>query len=141
MWYDFYPSSIVEISSVGPGDVIEAKVVGPANGYGTYTISITDKTRDISIVVSATGGSNLGAEWTIERPGSGVYGLANFGSVTFSSCILSLYHNGETVSGPIANFDRVIQSTMVDQSGNIIAATSNLSNDGTSFTVTWENSQ
>ena len=142
-WYDFFPASIAVLSSgIYPGDVMKASV--STLSYPTYTLTITDQTQGWTKSVSGSGGQDWQADFVVEAPDHAQYPLTNFGTVTFSSCSMTIYYNrnGYTITGSILDHDYVSQLTMVsDTSSRIMATPSSLSSNGTSFTVTWENSQ
>ena len=145
-WYEFWPTQAnsVTINQVSPGDQIQAQV-SYSISTSIYTLTISDQTQRWTKTFSGSGGQNLEPDWIVEAPvdSSGQqYPLADFGSVTFSSCSMTLIHNGQIIMAPITYNDQVFQVTMFDGNTNrILASPSSLSSDGTSFTVTWENSQ
>ena len=138
-WYDFYPVTMEVISSpISPGDVINAQVSYNPN-TGSAILTLTDNTRGWTRSASGYGSLAVQADWVVERPGGTQYPLTNFGSVTFTSCTMIYLHNGRYIQGPITDNDAINQVSMT--SGNTTLATaSNLSSDGTSFSVTWQNS-
>jgi hypothetical protein len=87
-WWEVYSgpgSPGEEPFTVAPGDMISASV-----DYkdGKVTMRVHDDTngQDLSNVQPcATDCVRDKAEWIVERPGGGKYGLANFGKVTFDS--------------------------------------------------------
>lgn len=139
--YDFYPSSgdfggSTFINNVLPGDLMEASV--SYSSASSYTLTISDKNAGWKHSFTGSGGNDWYAEWIVEAIHSpGFEPLTNFGSVTFNSCTMTQLVSESPVSGPITNYAAVYQYTMVDQSGNVMVTTSNPSNGGTSFTVTW----
>ena len=116
----------------------------PSSSYN-YTLTITDQTQGWSRTITGSGGGNIEAEWVVEAPANSQgepYPLANFGSVTFSSCSMTVLYNGKATISPITNEDNVYPIEMVNgATGDTLAIISNLSSDGTSFVVTWYNSQ
>ena len=138
-WYEFYPQPSFTISSlvIHPGDGISAEVKYTS---GSFTVTITDtKTgKSFSISKKVSSAQRTSAEWIAEAPWSGgVLPLANFGTVYFSSCSATV----GGVTGAIGSFGSSVQSiTMVTSSGATKAAPSDLSRDGSSFTVTWASS-
>jgi hypothetical protein len=116
----------------------------PSSNYN-YTLTIMDQTQRWSKSVAGTGGGNIEPEWIVEAPVNAQgepYPLANFGNVTFSSCSMTVLNNGIATTSPITNEDFVYPLEMFNGSTeNTLATTSDLSNGGTSFTVTWNNSQ
>lgn len=140
-WYEFYPSNIVIINlSVYAGDAISANV-SFNHTSAIYTLTLIDKTQGWSKTITGTGGNDVNADWFVESPEYEANPLTDFGTVTFSSCVMTLSEsNGETIIGPIANDAAVYQITMVKGS-TVLASPSSLSDRGNSFTVTWQNSQ
>ncbi len=152
-WYEFYPSAMVQISSltINPGDTISASVTYVSGT--TFTVSITDVTtgKSYSTTGSVAGATETSAEWIAEAPSSytGVLPLANFGTVKFgydntgvtATCDATV----KGVTGSIGSFGsvsgKVVQEiTMVTYRIVRKASPSTLSSDGTSFSVTWESS-
>ena len=140
-WYAFWPSTYsIYINNVNPGDIMVASVSYNPSSF-IYALSIHDVTNGwngVTYTFTGHGGAPLEADWIVEQiHNPGVYPLTNFSSVTFSSCSMTQTYNGETVNGPITNDDGVTQISMVDINGNLMASTSDLSENGTTFTVTW----
>ncbi|HVP17111.1 MAG TPA: G1 family glutamic endopeptidase [candidate division Zixibacteria bacterium] len=146
-WYEFYPSGMVQISSVAisPGDVMFANVTYLTGS--TFRVSITDTTtgKSYSTTASVSNAARSSAEWIAEAPSSyfGVLPLANFGTINFGSdstkvaatCFATI--GGAT--GNIGSFTSAVQEiTMVSRRNAVKALPSTLSSDGTSFSVTWE---
>jgi len=134
-WYEMYPKFPVNFSNpVKPGDAISAEV--STNGSGSFTLTISDATQHWTQRVSANSKkAKLGsAEWIAEAPSGsgGVLPLANFGSVSFSSCSA----NGVAISQN-PNVDEIV---MVTSSGTVKAQPSGLGSSGTSFSDTWKHS-
>ena len=133
-WYEMYPKFPVNLSNpVVPGDSMTAEV--SASG-GNFTLKISDSTRGWSFTTNqrshkAARGS---AEWIAEAPSSsgGVLPLANFGTVSFSSCTA----NGAAI-GSNPNPDAI---TMVTSGGTVKAQPSGLGSGGASFSVAWKHS-
>ena len=136
-WYEMYPKFPVNLSQstypVHPGDSMTAEV--SASG-GNFTLTIADSTRSWSFTTNqrsrkAARGS---AEWIAEAPSSsgGVLPLANFGTVSFSSCTA----NGAAI-GSNPNPDAI---TMVTSGGTVKAQPSGLGSGGASFSVAWKHS-
>jgi hypothetical protein len=158
-WYEFYPlQPMMQISanefSVSPGDTISASVTYSSN---TFTLTITDETHPDTYTTSMTV-SQLGytpkrnsADWIAEAPYSGrILPLANFGTVYFgtdytqisATCTATIGSS----TGPIGSFvpSDVQQISMGSLSYHrhtttisYKAKTSDLSGDGTSFSVDW----
>jgi hypothetical protein len=147
-WYEFYPQAMVQISTttypVHPGDKMSATVTYSTGS--TFTVSITDTTASWSFSTTGTvrNAARSSAEWIAEAPSSfrGVLPLANFGTVNFGydntgvpgTCYATL----RGVTGPIGSFGSAVQKiTMVTNRGVTKASPSPLSQDNTSFSVTW----
>src|SRR3989440_8287423 len=99
-----------------------------ANFNGRFTVTITDTTTGVSFSTSARvhSAQRSSAEWIAEAPSSsgGILPLANFGTVSFSSCTATI--SGTT--GSIGSFGASVQQiTMVTSSGNVKAQPSALS--------------
>jgi hypothetical protein len=107
-WWEMYPTNDIQVISsiaVSAGDVLTGSVVYHPSLYD-FTLSITDKTTGASFAVTAAQAPAYAAyalensaECIIERPafisGSGAITLshlADFGSVSFSSCRATVSH-------------------------------------------------
>ena len=129
-WYELYPALPVLIGGVSPGDQMDAEVI--QNSGTSWTINIEDLSvsGDVSGQIPVTyDGPAETAEWIEELPeaASGPQpALANFGSATFTD--LGLDDSGGALGGAV---------DMVDQGGNVIASTSDITEAG-SFTITYE---
>ena len=161
-WYEFYPKQFVQIItgfSISPGDTIFSSVSYSSN---IFTLTITDTTNGNSKTITQDA-STLGysvklnsAEWIAEAPSSfqGILPLANFGTVKYgqdytsvsSTCSATI--NG--VTSPIGSFTSSgYQTYQIDMIGTTRhgrttttytkASTSDLTPDGTSFSVSWLN--
>ncbi|HEU5367975.1 MAG TPA: G1 family glutamic endopeptidase [Ktedonobacterales bacterium] len=133
-WYEMYPKFPVNLSNpVQPGDTITASVT--TNGSGSFTLTIADSTQHWTFTTKQSSKkAKLGsAEWIAEAPSSsgGVLPLANFGTVSFSSCTA----NGVAISSN-PNVDEIV---MVTSGGTVKAQPSGLSG-GNSFSVAWKHS-
>jgi hypothetical protein len=155
-WYEFYPSAMVQISTVkiSPSDVISATVTYLTGS--TFTVSITDTTTGTTFSTTGTvrNAARSSAEWIAEAPSSmrGVLPLANFGTVNFGqdTTLVSgtCYATIGGVTGYIGSFGSAVQTiTMATSTYNFRthsytivpkAVPSSLSSDGTSFSVTWK---
>jgi hypothetical protein len=147
-WYEFYPSPSYTIFTVKPNEVISAEV---KYSSGTFTVSIRDVTSGKSYRTSATvrSAQRSSAEWIAEAPSSsrGVLPLADFGTVYFgldkTGISFTCYATLSGTTNPVRSFGSSVQEiTMVSSSrGHAVKASpSNLSTDGTSFSVAWESS-
>ncbi len=139
-WYEFYPhpSFLISGMTITPGDTITAQA--SFNGR-SFTVTITDTHTGASFSTSARvrSAQRSSAEWIAEAPSSsgGILPLADFGTVSFSSCTATV---GGT-PGTIGSFGSSVQViTMVSSSGAVKAQPSSLSGSGDSFSVTWKSS-
>jgi hypothetical protein len=119
---------------VNPGDTLSASVT--ANGLGSFTLSIGDATQGWTFTTDATARrAELGsAEWIAEAPSNGrrPLPLANFGSVTFTQCTAN--------SSPVGANASLDEISMADRGGTVQAQPSDLSADGTGFSIAWSSS-
>jgi hypothetical protein len=146
-WFEFYPkqSYLITTVTVHAGDIIFAEVKFTGSNKGQFTVSITDKSSGKSFSTSAKvpSAQRSSAEWIVEAPYSGgILPLANFSTVYFGDGYtkvgLTCYATIGGHSGAISYFgSSVEQINMVTSSGSLKDVTSGLSNDGTSFSVTW----
>lgn len=145
-WYEFYPhpSFLINSITVHPGDRISADAT--FNGK-SFVVTITDTTTSQTFSTSARvrGAQRSSAEWIAEAPSSsgGILPLANFGTVAFGNDNTGVANTCDAtingVTGAVGSFGSSLQQiTMVTNSGAVKASPSNLSSDGTSFTVTWK---
>jgi len=154
-WYEFYPKLAKPIGSVKAGDVIEAAVSYSA-ATGKFTVAIEDLAtgKIFSSTAIVSGAARNSIEFIAEAPevcalsGCSLASLANFGSVGFGmdntkvtySC--GLVMNGQP--GNIGSFSssNVFSVSMVGENDASVvkAQPSSLSLDGSSFSITWENS-
>jgi Peptidase A4 family len=138
-WWELYPLNAEQpISSitVHAGDSISASVTY-SSSTGKFTMAITDGTHSFSKTATQSGTLRNSAECIVERPSgsSGLYRLAKFASpAQFATCTATI--NG--ASGAIGSFPVVGQIDMVNSGGTIIASTSALSSNQSTFSVTWK---
>jgi Peptidase A4 family len=144
-WYEMYPNPSVTLPSsdpVRPGDQITALV--SSNTAGTsFTLEIKDTTAGwtYSTTQSGSGFARSSAEVIAEAPSEctalfcSEVPLTNFGEVGYSGS--QLVDTGGT-QGTLSTFD-ANEITMSDN-GTTLATPSSLSSDGSSFSVTWNNS-
>jgi len=129
-WYEMYPYPMQEITSltISPGDVVTATVLW--TGSSTFKLTLRDFTtgQSFTTAVADPKAERVSAEVIAEAPSdtTGVLPLAPFGLVGFSAASV------DGVSLAAAGASSI---DMVDSTGKTIAATSELSADGTSFTV------
>jgi len=137
VWWETYPTNAeqpISTISVSPGDTMSAYV--QKNSDGTWTISITDVTKNQNFVttVSFTPDQTT-AEAIIERPAlcfvsCKLTNLANFGTISFSNAA------AQTATNYFDLISTKTPITMLDNSFKIMAAPGTLTNPGT-FPVTW----
>jgi hypothetical protein len=146
-WLELLPqnSLIIDSIAVSPGDQISASIQLVDANTDQWSIYIKDLTKNQEYTSSFFYVSpQLSAEWIIERPEitsrrsrGTLTSLADVGTVKFASCQTTI--GGET--GTISSFPTVqsimyqeVQST-TDLGSTQLAAVSNLTNNGSSFTV------
>jgi hypothetical protein len=151
-WYEFYPHWSYGITLNAPilaGDVISAEVKSTASG--TFTLWLKDMTngQSFSTSVKMNNAQRSSAEWIAEAPWSGgVLPLANFGTAqyganntlvpdTSSATVNGVTHALGVFGSPTDSSSPVQEITMVTSSGATKAAPSDLSKDGTSFSINW----
>jgi hypothetical protein len=147
-WFEFYPnpSRVVSTVKVSPGNVISASV-----SYSTTTAKFTVTLKDVTTGKSFTKtaavakAQRTSAEWIAEAPYSGgILPLADFGTINFGYDNTSVSGtNDATVSGTsgdLGSFSTAVSINMIGVSNSSLtkAATSAISTDGTSFSVTWK---
>jgi Peptidase A4 family len=140
-WFELLPRDSVTITTVNisPGDVINASITLVDSNLNSWQISLVDLTNGQSFSQNVFyASSQLSAEWIIERPtvDNVLSALANFGTVPFSNCEATV----ESCLGTAGQFSN-IQNVMTDRQGAILAEASNLSSDGSSFSVKYLQSQ
>ncbi len=153
-WYEYLPSNWVTITSttIHPGDTIIGTVyeIGQSGTSYNIQVNIYDVTQGDTQFHTTQWIANWhgnSAEYIAEAPIVGtLQPLANFGTAYFgqdyTSCIPSCEATINGQSGYIGSFgvNNWVQITMMSANNQYVkAATSALSSDGSSFTVTWEN--
>jgi peptidase A4-like protein/galactose oxidase-like protein len=142
-WFEFFPKNFHKIGfiNITPGDVISAEV----RYDGSFTITLSDITIGRTFMKSVTGISaqRSSAEWIVEAPSSknGTLPLADFGRADFGmdetgvteTCFLVM----NNTQGSIGLFSQIQQITMISPSGILKTQLTDLSSDGTSFSVRW----
>jgi len=140
-WYEMYPSSPVTIPANDPvyaGDQMSASV--KANGDGSFTLTITNNSAGwtFSTTQANINAQQASAECIEERTDELGFPLADFGSVTFTGCEATAGNgNAAGVATPI--WDHRYEPCELTNGGTVLAVASPLSDDGTQFTVTWQN--
>jgi hypothetical protein len=152
-WYEFYPNYSQNITSlpIHAGDVISATVKYSVS-TSKFTTIIKDVTtgKSFSHTEAFPGAVRSSAEWIAEAPGyssctgnSYLCPLANFGTISFGKdTTLVTGTDTATISGvtmAIGKFGPSVDSLeMVKLADTTVKAlSSNLSRDGTSFSVAW----
>ncbi|HEY6427490.1 MAG TPA: G1 family glutamic endopeptidase [Acidimicrobiales bacterium] len=144
-WYEMYPNPSVTLPSqyvVNPGDHMTA-LVSSNTGGTSFGLAIKDTTAGwmFSTTQTGSGFSRSSAEVIAEAPSScdlifcSEVPLTDFGTVTYSGSAIA---DSANKSGTLSSFD-ADQITM-NNNGTVQATPSNLSPDGSAFSVTWDNS-
>jgi hypothetical protein len=148
-WYEFYPmpSHTVTTVTVHPGDVLSAEV-SYSSTTAKFTVTLTDVTtaKTFTKTAAVRSAARSSAEWIAEAPSgsTGTLPLADFGTINYGVDNTSVNStNDATVSGTtgdIASFSSAVSINMIGvHSASLTkAATSAISTDGTSFSVTWK---
>jgi hypothetical protein len=113
-WYEILPANETLVTSVAPGDHIQASI--SESSPGTWTIAITDVTSGKGLSQAfAYSGPSTSAEWIEEAPKvNGIQSvLANFGTAQFTGMAWA-------GSNPSSAVDTTVN--MIDGSGNVIAS-------------------
>ncbi len=137
-WYEMYPKSSVNIAlTILPGDTISAEV--HYQGSGNFVLTLTDVTsgQTFQTTKMLKHADRSSAEWIDEAPsGGGILPLADFGTVHFSNCAVTL--NG--VSGSIVGSAWQTAQITMSSSGTVKATTSAVTSPYTAFSATWVSS-
>lgn len=151
VWYEFYPAAPVYASfTAAPGDSVYATVsYDNQTEYFTTCISVSSSNGHVgtfSHSQTVSGAQDDSAEWIVEAPASGgeILPLADFGTAYFGYSNTGIANtNYATISGvhdPIGSFTSATEIIMVSSSGVPEATPSALSSNGTSFSVTYDQS-
>lgn len=142
-WYEIYPSpgTTIRTLSVEAGDVMDASVVYDGS---QFVITITDERTQQTFKTSATvaNAKRNSAEWIAEDNSTN---FTNFNAVGFGqdvtgvtgTCMVSLDGAIPIAIGTVTS-QQVHAIVMADKNGTAMALPSQLSNDGSSFSVTWQ---
>jgi hypothetical protein len=138
-WWEMYPGGPQAIGVptvsyvVYAGDTMSARVVS-TGAPGWYQLSIQDETEGWTYVTTQYAANALGmtAECMEEQPAAGGLPFTNFGSVTFNQCRTT---GSDGIATPI--WDHPNQAVNMTSGSTQKATVSPLSEDGTTFTVTW----
>lgn len=119
------PSDLV----LHPGDQVSAAVV--FSGPDTYTLTMTDlTTKAHDRLVAHVSASRVRAEWILEAPPP--YGLAPFGSLTFSALRAADDHS--RTGGPLTSGWLAVRADL-EANGNLAAQAAPVAKSGLTFTV------
>jgi hypothetical protein len=136
-WYEMYPAGPVTLGmTIKPGNTITASVT--YNSAKKFVLALKDVTtgKTFSVTKSLSSAARSSAEWIVEAPSSssGVLPLADFGTVTFSSCSATI----SGVTGPIQTSTSTWQAAEINIVGSTTEeTTSALTSSGNGFTGTW----
>ncbi len=144
-WYEMYPNPSATLPTsdvVSPGDHLTALVASNAAGT-SFLLMIKDSTAgwNFSTTQAGSGFARSSAEVIAEAPSEctvvfcNEVSLADFGQVGYSGS--SLIDTAGT-HGSLSAFNA--NEISMSDNGTTLATPSNLSSDGSSFTVTWNNS-
>jgi hypothetical protein len=143
LWYEALPGAAVTIQNItiSPGDQLSASITLVNDTTRSWQIGIADDTTGACFTQNCHeqnltySSSRLTADWIVERPtvNNQKAALADFGTITFTN--LSAQIGGKTGSPNAFPEDHIF---MQNNQNNQIAAASNLKDQGTSFTVTYE---
>jgi Peptidase A4 family len=137
-WYEMYPKSLVKLDLViQAGDTISAEV--KYLGNNTYQLTLDDVTsgQSSAIQVQSSKPIRSSAEWIEEGTGR----VADFNTVTFTNARATATEPTGTITGSISDPAwQTEEITLVSKSGGVIAAPTPLSNDGSSFSINFANS-
>lgn len=142
-WTEFYPAMPTYASwNPSPGDKVS--VTATCTSSGACTATVTDGSQSYSNNAVVSGAQLASAECIAERPSSGVslLPLANFGVAKYGydntyisgTCDVT-FSNGTTEA--FGSTTHNYQIDMLSFSGKMLASTSSLSSDGSSFSVTY----
>ncbi len=155
-WYEFYPQPSYyagNLTNLQPGDTMTATVTYSGN---VFTATIKDGRSGASYTTTftpSTPASRSSIEWIAEAPSSGnkILSLADFGTVTFSSCEATIEVAGDTSASSgnigyflpgntsVSNSANVQMSTMFsDGKKPVPMATPSGLTGGSDFSVTWD---
>lgn len=144
-WYEIYPhpSFLINTITVSPGDVMSADVT--FDGRGKFTISITDETNGQTFSISSREfrGKRSSAECIGEAPsvGGAIATLSDFGMVWFGQDNTGVQGTcGATISGTTGSFGSFASelnsiSMISETTGALVAVPSDISTDGSSFSI------
>ena len=141
-WWEMYPANDIQIfAAISPGDHFSASVTYHSSS-DTFTMKIKDTTSGVtySKTSSQSGTTASTAECIAEDPGgdsattSGLYPLADFGKVSFSSCKAKIGSS----SGGIGTYSTVTEEVMLNTAGTHDLALPSALTGNSAFKVTWK---
>ena len=149
VWYEFYPAAPVYASfTAAAGDYVYANVT--YDGGSNFSTFIKVTTSSGSLVgtfsghAAVNGAQDDSAEWIAEAPSSssGILPLANFGTADYGYDYTGInMTNYATINNitysPMGSFSPT-EIIMVNKQGQPEATPSAISGDGTSFTITYD---
>lgn len=140
-WYEMYPAYPVNLAlTIKPGDTITAEVKFDSTA-NMFQLTITDS--NFGTFSTTQSSSSLmqrsSAEWIAEAPSSGgrVLPLANFGTVTFTQCSVTMTSGSGSIVSSYWQNDPLTMVTGTGHKTTIKAQPFGLSSDGSSFSVQW----
>jgi hypothetical protein len=138
LWYELLPAPAVTLDTmnISPGDKIVASINLVNPNLDLWSIYIADGNQVFQGNVNYAS-SQLSAEWILERPAVNrkIAVLANISSVTFSDCKAIIGSQTGTASSFPSVQSVMYQGILGTNGVTQLAYVSNLSNDGSSFTV------
>jgi hypothetical protein len=141
-WYEVLPQNAVTIRSfpVSAGDQIQASIQLTNDTQNEWTLTIFNLNSGHQFQKTFNyASSRSSAEWIIERPNvnNAVSDLANFGNATLTNCQASI----ASISGGIGDFPyfKITMYSSIAPNTNPVRLTdvSDLSGNGTTFTVSY----
>ena len=150
IWYEFYPSAPVYASfTASAGDYVYANVTYDGGHNFSTFISVSTSSGNLVGIFSGhanvKGANDDSAEWIAEAPASstGILPLANFGEAYYGQYYTGIsLTNYATINGHFATMGSFspTEIIMVNQQGQPEATPSAILGDGSSFTVTYDQS-
>jgi hypothetical protein len=137
-WYELLPATITTVKTleISPGDKVTTSITLVNEKQGSWQITIIDETdgRNFQITVDYPQSTRKTAEWIVERPtvNGKISTLADFNKATLTDCTTTI--NG--VTGTIKDFTST-KAIMRDSLQKDLVETSQLSSDGSSFSVAY----
>jgi hypothetical protein len=133
-WYELLPDYAIAIPmTISQGDLISASINLIDNHTDLWLLQLTDLTTGESFNKKVNYNSTrLSAEWIVERPtvNGQISTLANFGDLTFKEAYVNIDSNIAPVGA--TSFSQI---HMTDQQNTQLTTVSQISPDGTGFTV------